>query len=56
MPERCEWCDKFPLLRVSVARVGGDREYFVCRECWPEDEWGEWPHEKRRREYGEMSA
>ena len=51
MPERCTWCDKFPLLQVEVALVEADETHYVCEECWPEEEWGEWPHDKRRREY-----
>jgi len=43
MPERCGWCDKSPLHQVEVARVGGDREYMVCEDCWPVDKWGEFP-------------
>jgi len=43
MASRCDWCDKFPMLRVNLARVGGDQEYLVCEECWPEDKWGEFP-------------
>lgn len=50
MPERCSWCDKFPLLRVQVAIVEAHVTQYVCRECWPEDDWGEWPHDRRERE------